>query len=172
MRRFRRFEMPRYHTVTGPIGNPFDTPPPFNARKLKQDAISALQPLLNGPDKKRVQAAVAEIQASLDPILWVDDSHLTSEGRRVFDAERKAVNDLEKIKAPNTAVAEVVASLVEIDGTRAQIAFDQAVSAGGAENFLSTAQRFLDRAQTFREPIRPSTLSRLIARRGLPLCTL
>jgi DNA-binding beta-propeller fold protein YncE len=138
--------MNNFATVTGPIGILFDVAPAFNGRKLKQDAIADLTPLLAGPDRKRIEAAISHIEDSLAAGLWADNSHLTAQGKQVFDAERKAVNELGKVKQSNATIDAVIASLVEVDATLAEIAVEEATDDGGAARLLAAAQRHLDRA--------------------------
>jgi streptogramin lyase len=136
-----------FATVTGPVGIFFDVAPVFDGRKLKQQAITALTPLLSGPDAKRIESAISHLEASVDASLWVDGTHLTSAGANVFEEERKAVNELGKVKKPSATIAAVIASLVDIDATLAKIAVDEAIDDGGAARLLATAQRHFDKAQ-------------------------
>jgi streptogramin lyase len=136
-----------FATVSGPVGILFDVAPPFDGRKVKQEAIDDLTPLLAGPDRKRIESAISDIQQSLDPALWADSSHLTAEGARVFEAERKAVNELGKVKQSNATIDAVIASLVEVDAKLAEIAVKEATDDGGAARLLAAAQRHFDRAQ-------------------------
>jgi streptogramin lyase len=134
-----------FATVTGPVGIFFDiTPTPaFNARELKEEAIDALTALL---PEARVSAAISQIQSSLNSSFWADDSHLTSQGARVFEAERKAVNELVKVKQPNAIIQAAIATLVEVDAALAQIAIDDATAAGGDPDQLDSAARQFARA--------------------------
>jgi streptogramin lyase len=136
----------KFADVTGPIGIFFDAVP-FDGRKLKQAAIDALTPLLSGPDRKRIEAALSQLEDSLDPSFWVDGAHLGVEGARVFEAERKAVNELGKVKQPNATIDSVIASLVDVDAELARIAVEDATDGGGAARLLATAQRHFDRAE-------------------------
>jgi len=136
-----------FATVTGPIGIFFDVAPAYDGRKVKQDAIDVLSPLLAGPDRKRIESAIAQIQESLDPALWVDGSHLTSQGARLFEAERKAVNELGKVKQTNAVIDGVIDSLVAVDAKLAEVAVNDASDNGGTERLLVAAQRQFDRAQ-------------------------
>jgi streptogramin lyase len=135
-----------FASITGPIGIFFDVPPPFDGRKLKQAAIDDLTPLVSGPDGKRIESALSHIEDSLDPSLWVDGTHLSVEGARVFEAERKAVNELGKVKQTNATIDSVIASLVKVDAELARIAVDDATDDGGSARLLATAQRHFDRA--------------------------
>lgn len=136
-----------FATVSGPVGILFDVAPPFDGRKVKQEAIDDLTPLLAGPDRKRIESAISDIQQSLDPALWADSSHLTAQGARVFEDERKAVNELGKVKQLNATIDAVIASLVEVDAKLAEIAVKEATDDGGAARLLAAAQRHFDRAQ-------------------------
>jgi hypothetical protein len=48
----------------------------------------------------KIERAITELEDSLDPQLWLDDSHLTDKGKKVFRKEREAVNKLTQIKDP------------------------------------------------------------------------
>jgi streptogramin lyase len=136
-----------FATVTGPIGIFFDVAAAFDGRKLKQAAIDSLTPLASGPDRKRIESAISHLEDSLDPSLWVDGTHLSAQGARVFEAERKAVNELGKVKQANATIDGVIASLVEVDAELARIAVEDATDDGGAARLLATAQRHFDRAE-------------------------
>lgn len=107
-------------------GKPVSTP------RLAKDAVlaklEALVPSGNRDADHRIAEAVRDIKESLDPKLWIDDSHLTAKkGEHVFQEEREAVQHLRHIKGPAAgAVAGLVAELVEIDRTLAQTAIDEA----------------------------------------------
>jgi DNA-binding beta-propeller fold protein YncE len=134
-----------FASVTGPLGILFDISPPpqFNARELKQEVIDALTPLAND---RRIAAAIAQIVESLNPAYWADDSHLTAQGARVFEAERKAVNELVKVKQSNAIIEAAIATLVEVDAELAKIAIDDATAAGGDPDLLEAAAHQYDRA--------------------------
>ena len=135
-----------FASVTGPIGIFFDLAAPFDGRTLKQAAIDDLTPLLSGPNRKRIESAISHIEDSLDPSFWVDGTHLSIEGARVFEAERKAVNELGKVKQANATIDAVIASLVAVDAELARIAVEEATD-GGSARLLASAQRHFDRAE-------------------------
>ncbi len=137
--------------VVGPIGLLFvDT---FNARQTKRDAVADLTSILKPSNEKRVSAAIKHLEDSLRPELWIDDTHLSVAGKRVFDGERKAVQDLEKLKEENATIASVVQTLVFVDATLASIAIEEA--AADASLDLEAAYRHFDRAKTFEEQGKP-----------------
>jgi hypothetical protein len=90
--------------------------------------LEALVPSGNRETDKRIAEAVRDIKASLDPKRWIDDSHLTAKkGEHIFQEEKEAVEHLRDIKGPAAgAVAGLVAQLVDIDRTLAQIAIEGA----------------------------------------------
>ena len=47
-------------------------------------------------DDRKIERAIQELEDSLDPRLWLDDSHLTDRGKRVFREEREAANKLSR----------------------------------------------------------------------------
>ena len=88
----------------------------------------------------------ADLDKSLDPTLYVDDSHLTSKGGNVFDAEKAAVADLMAIKNPPAGVTSAILSLVSADQAFAQTAIDDAISRGGNPAEITTAQNEMTKA--------------------------
>lgn len=108
---------------------------------MKQKAVFDLQALLLTDDKKTVHSiekAIKDLMKSLDPDLWVDDSHLTDKGKKVFEDERQAVQELMKVKPP-TPIAGIIVSLVEADSKLAQIAIDEAIAGSGDPKHLAKA---------------------------------
>jgi hypothetical protein len=112
------------------------------------DELSALLPTGNRKDDNRIANAIEDIEDSLNPAYWVDDFHLTDQGNKVFDAEKKAVSDLMKVNGPAEAEADVVvAALVEVDERLATTAINEAVAAGGSEKFINKALRQMEEAE-------------------------
>jgi hypothetical protein len=126
----------------------FDSGPP-DPRVLKQDAVASLRALLPTGDHeadRKIERAIKEIEDSLDPELWVDDSHLTDKGRKVFHEEREAANKLMQIEDPPTEVASVLDALVAADQALARTAIDEAIAAGGDAEKLADAEREMEKA--------------------------
>ncbi|MCX8126825.1 MAG: hypothetical protein N3E40_06810, partial [Dehalococcoidia bacterium] len=99
-------------------------PGPSGAQALKAASVTTLERLLGtsrtapriecGDHKlkpyweKEIKDAIRFIKASLEPRLWVDDTHLNQRtGERVFDAERYAAAQLRHVIAHPHAPAEV-----------------------------------------------------------------
>jgi len=123
-------------TVTAQVGA---TP-----RMSKQDAVATLQALLPTGDAdadRKINRAIREIGESLASQLWVDDSHLTDLGRRVFHEEMEAARALTRIVNPPAGVAGVIDSLVAADRALARIAVDEATAAGGDPAILAEAEK-------------------------------
>jgi hypothetical protein len=118
-------------------------------RILKQDAVASLQALLPTGDEqadRKIQRAINEINDSLEPQLWLDDSHLTDKGRRVFHEEKEAARALMNIENPPTVVASVLDSLVTADQSLARISIDEATAAGGNADMLADAEKQMMKA--------------------------
>jgi len=98
-----------------------DLPP----RVIKQNALAELESLEvdNKKDQKRIEKAKKEIEKSLEDKLWDDDSSLTFLGKKVFSHEKKAIQELDKVKSVN--VSGVMNSLVSADMILAQLAIDK-----------------------------------------------
>jgi hypothetical protein len=121
-------------------------PPP---RVLKQGALASLQSLLPTGDKredKKLEDAIEHLQKSLDPDLWLDDSHLTEQGEKVFHEEKHAVDKLRQIKNPPPTVTIVMDTLVAADEVLARTAIDEAITAGGDPHKLAEAEKEMDKA--------------------------
>ncbi|MCA9528647.1 MAG: hypothetical protein KC543_00770 [Myxococcales bacterium] len=103
---------------------------PLSSMQMKQgvrDALAALLPTGDGQDDHRIEKAIDRIDDSLDPSLWVDGEHLDAKhGKKVFDRERQAVQELGKVD--NTDVSVQIGQLVDIDRKLAQTAIDDAVA--------------------------------------------
>jgi uncharacterized repeat protein (TIGR01451 family) len=118
-------------------------------RVLKEDAVASLQTLLPTGDQqtdRKIQRAINEINDSLEPRLWLDDSHLTDSGRRVFHEEKEAARALTRILNPPTIVASVLDSLVPADRSLARTAIDEATAAGGDAGILAEAEKQMQKA--------------------------
>ena len=104
--------------------------------------LSALLPTGNRRDDNRIAKAIESIEDSLNPAYWVDDFHLTDEGNKVFDEEKKAVKDLMSVNGPaETDAQAVIDVLVDADQTLAATAIADAVAAGGDERSIEKAEQ-------------------------------
>jgi uncharacterized repeat protein (TIGR01451 family) len=143
----------------------FDSGPP-DPRVLKQDAVASLRALLPTGDRRtdrKIEQAIKEIEDSLDPQLWLDDSHLTDKGKKVFHEEREAANKLMQIKDPPAVVASVLDTLVAADQALARTAIDEATAAGGDPRKLADAEEQMAKAS---EEIGNGRLARAIMHYG------
>lgn len=116
----------------------------------------ALSNLGNAEQTRAVMKAYSYVQASLDEEFWTDGNHLNpSFGRKVFQLERKAVNQLDKACKPGRkhylgtdacsfVSASVNAKLAEADKKLAEIAFNEA--SGGVQKELNKASSELGKA--------------------------
>jgi len=110
--------------------------------RMKEDARELLVSHLGLYDKHiehDIKQAIWHIDKSMNPDLWVDDSHLVwQHGNKVFDEEKLAVKELLHIvewkNPPSDAVdmaLEVIEILVESDEKLATIEYDEALSYAG-----------------------------------------
>jgi len=106
--------------------------------KKKQMAIETLTNLLPTGDKKtdnRIEKAIEDIEKSLSPGFWENDTHLTKKGKKVFTEEKKAVHELMKVIKNNGSIAEdiqsVIDALVAADKTLALTAYEDAQAYSG-----------------------------------------
>ncbi len=126
------------------------TKPPGNAKGLKQDALDSLQSLLPTGDAfadRKIAHAIDEIGDSLKAKFWVDDSHLTALGRRVFAEEKDAVQALRRIPSPPPGVGDAVDMLLDADRMLSKTAVDEAAVAGGDPTLLAKARKALQNAE-------------------------
>lgn len=109
---------------------------------MKEDAREILVSHLGLYDKHiehDIEQAIWHIDKSMNPGLWVDDSHLVwQHGNKVFDEEKLAVKELLHIvewkNAPSDAIDmafEVIEILVEADEKLATIEYDEALPYAG-----------------------------------------
>ena len=85
--------------------------------------LDGLPPSGNRGTDDRIDAAVKDLQQSLRPQLWLDETHLTKDGARAFDGDQQAVENLAKIKSsPDLAlaIATTIKSIVAADRALAQ----------------------------------------------------
>ena len=135
--------------VCGPVDNCPDTFNPDQAdrdgdgtgdacellpRLAKMEVFYQLSLLPPTGDKKtddRIEKAIEHVEKSLADELWLDDSHLSEKGKKVFDEEEKAVKELMKIQQPD--VSGAISSLVyDADEVLALVAIEEAVAAAQA----------------------------------------
>ena len=102
--------------------------------------LAALLPTGSSKDDKAINRAIDSIEDSLNPDYWADGDHLTEDGMKVFNAEKKAIQELDKVKGSAKAAAQAAsASLVAVDGDLAQSAIDMAIADGGDPKQIDTA---------------------------------
>ena len=108
--------------------------PPTTPKQIKQGVLDKLEQLKadsnNKKTDKRLDKVIASIQDSLDEKLWIDETHLDSKkGKKVFDKEKKAVKELQKIiekdESIDISLAQMtIDDLCEADKILAQTAID------------------------------------------------
>jgi predicted extracellular nuclease len=129
---------------------------PMQAKAHAIGVLSTLLPTGDRGDDNRIGKAIESIEDSLNPAYWIDDFHLTDQGNKVFDEEKKAVMDLIKVLGPTEAEVDVViAALVKADQDLAATAIDDAIAAGGSEKFIDKALLEMEEAQADLDQGRP-----------------
>jgi parallel beta-helix repeat protein len=121
---------------------PGDTP-----RKLSQAAaadLNALLPTGNKQTDDRIGKAINSILDSMKPSYWAGDFALTGKGSKVFDEDRKAVNELQHVTkaagATVAAVKESIEDLVVADEVLARAAIWAAVDGNGKPAEIAKAR--------------------------------
>jgi hypothetical protein len=104
---------------------------------LIESANDILWDLLPTGDKKtdkQIEKAIKHIEKSLADKLWEDNSHLTKEGKKVFDEDKKAVKEFNKIIKDKDAgddvkdtVLEAICYLITANQEIASTAVDEAI---------------------------------------------
>ena len=115
---------------------------PMQAKAHAIGTLFALLPTGDKGDDKRIEKAIDSIEDSLDPAYWVDGTHLTDRGNKVFDEEKKAVKDLMRVHGPaETDAQAIIDVLVDADQTLAAVAIADAVAAGGDARYIEKAEQ-------------------------------
>jgi hypothetical protein len=113
---------------------------PKNFKQIAIDALSELLPTGDNKTDKRIKKALKHLEKSLDPKLWETDSTLTKKGKKVFDEEKKAVKDLQKLikdrKVPDdvkVVFENVIDELLTADKLLAETALNEAKEYEGTD---------------------------------------
>jgi hypothetical protein len=119
------------------------------ARGHKRDALTSLRSLLPSGEKhvdRKLEDAIEHLEKSLAPELWVDDSHLTSKGKKVFHEEKKTVDKLRQVKQPPAQAGTAIDALVTADRILALTEISEATAAGGDDRKLADAEKEIEKA--------------------------
>lgn len=138
--------------LTAPApGGPCNGSTPRQAKATTAGYLAGLLPTGDKKTDDRIQKAIGKINDSLDAQLWSDDSHLTKKGNQVFDREKDAVNELQKIVkdgGPFAGQAQIASlALVGADQSLAQTAINDAIAANGDAKEIAKAQDEMSKAQ-------------------------
>jgi predicted extracellular nuclease len=114
-----------------------------DAKIAVRNALAGLLPTGDRRNDDRIRKAIERIDDSLRANLWNGGSRLTRQGNRVFDLERQAVQELQKVTGVNAVVAGAISELVRIDRALAQVAIADAIAAGGDARDIAKAQQSL-----------------------------
>ena len=122
------------------------------ARQWKTAAVTLLSsslPTGNAATDKQFKEAIEEITESLEPKLWIDDSHLVGDGGEVFDEEEEAAEELTDyhIQSASVSIAqEAIKDLIIADSLLAATEINAALA--GNANELAQAQQAFAAAQS------------------------
>jgi len=130
----------------------------------KKDILEDLEQIKNDSEinkkaKKSLEKAIKEIKKSLDPQLWKDESTLNfKDGKKVFDAEEKAVKKLEQIindkkesEQIKNNIIEILEKLVNIDKALVEIVINDAIDSVADEKSikkLGKAQKIFEKGNS------------------------
>lgn len=120
----------------------------------KENILEDLQQIKNDSEinkktKKSLEKAIKEIKKSLESKLWEDESTLNiKDGKKVFDAEKKAVKELEQIikdkkesEQIKNNIIEILEKLVNIDKVLAETAINDAIDSVGDEKTFKKLEK-------------------------------
>jgi hypothetical protein len=88
-------------------------------------SLASLLPTGNKQNDDRIKKAIESIDDSLKAEYWSGPSTLTDKGKKVFDEEKKAVQELQKVTGIDVSMA--ITSLVQVDRALAQAAINSVV---------------------------------------------
>jgi len=99
--------------------------------------------------KKSLEKAIKEIKKSLEPKLWKDESTLNiKDGKKVFNAEKNAVKELEKIikdekesEQIKNNIIVILEKLVNIDKVLTEIEINDAIDSVGDEKTFKKLEK-------------------------------
>jgi subtilase family serine protease len=134
----------------------------FGPRTIKQnvlnDLIALRTPVSNKQDRKKLDAAISDLSASLDPSLWLplpDETHLQSRsGGAVFNYEVDAVSQLIDLRNGNKSglssatLLNLILKLVGADRELALVAINDGKAAGADPKELGAAAVSLAKGDT------------------------
>jgi len=103
---------------------------PMHTKQVVRADLVALLPTGDEKTDDRIEKAIEHINKSLDPDLWETGSTLTEKGKKVFDEEKKAAEELAKIHKPD--VSKQFYSLLDVDQALALLAIEEAMAAAEA----------------------------------------
>jgi hypothetical protein len=122
------------------------------ARALKQDVLAELIALRAGvtdkQDGKRLDEAIEHLTKSLEPDLWVDQTHLElKRGERAFHEEKETVKDLldalkHSTTLPGVAIQNLIERIVRADRLLAEVAIVEANAAGDSNRIMEAQREF------------------------------
>jgi hypothetical protein len=132
----------------------------LGAQGVKQNVLNELVALRATvtavPDANKLDLAIAFLTASLDPALWVDQTHVAAvNGGMVFQREKQAVQKLEEViknlksTIPKATLQNFIDRILRSDRLLAVVALSEAVAAGGNPTQIGLAQKELARADAY-----------------------
>src|SRR5262249_47779892 len=99
--------------------------------------------------------AIEHLTESLEPDLWIDQTHLRGEdGEEVFGEEKDAVNELrdlieeKKSPIPNATLQGFIDRMVKSDRLLALVAINEAIAAHGDQKAIDSAQAELGKGDS------------------------
>jgi hypothetical protein len=103
---------------------------------------------LTGKARDKASEAAQELnKALLTDKLWTDDGSLSDkDGAEVFNAMKRAVEDLLAVTPRPTVLTDAIDALVELSRSIAQDRLDEAVALGGDPGKIAEAREAMNRA--------------------------
>lgn len=111
------------------------------ALELKRSGLVLLEALADQISNRALDRAIRHLTASLDPSLWLDETHLAvPAGRAMFRHDRQALRALARIADIYPQAQLTIDLIVAADRQLAAVAIEEAITGGGDPALITRAQ--------------------------------
>ncbi|MEO6063660.1 MAG: hypothetical protein ABIQ99_17145 [Thermoflexales bacterium] len=117
--------------------------PAKTAKLMIRASLAGMLPTGDKKTDESINKAISAIEDSLAPDLWNGASWLTQKGQKVFENEKKAVSELQKITTPAPGIVSAISGLVTVDRNLAVTAIADAGPAGADPQDIAKANQNL-----------------------------
>lgn len=134
------------------VGDACEPAPRLIKQAVLNQLIAFRATVTDKEDGKKLDEAIKHLQKSLDPDLWIDDSHPKPKGgEKVFNEEKDTVNQLKNLMKdkhstiPDATIQGWINRIVQADRFLAQVAINDAVARGGDPKKIAKANEELSK---------------------------